>query len=177
MRVLAGAVCGRFQPLHREHMEYIEGARSRSESLTIGLVVPPSQSVGTPQHRLASTSNPLSVGERIQMMRVALAPVCGLEKLDFVSFSLERGDTISHSTTMFVTMCDSWSVQKIDMLKKYYPVVVIERSAPPSISSSEIRRKIQAGDSSWRLSVPREVAMYLDRIEFERRLLELAAEP
>ena len=107
-----GAVCGRFQIFHMDHLQYCLAAAHRCEHLIVGITSPdksvnPLEAVDP--HRCTDEANPCNYYERMKMIEGALLEA-GLprEKFDIVPFPIGRPELIQAyvpaGVTVFVTV-------------------------------------------------------------------------
>lgn len=157
-----GAVCGRFQIFHNDHLHYALAAKARCRRLIVGITSPdksvnPLEAVDP--HRALDEANPCTYYERLKMVEAALLEA-GLDRADFdiVPFPIGKPELmrfyIPVGTHLFVTILDEWGRCKTDRLKEYgYDVEVLWERHDKAISSSMIRSCITE-DSDWAQFVP-----------------------
>lgn len=157
-----GAVCGRFQIFHLEHLQYVLAAKERCEHLIVGITSPDS-SVSPAEkadaNRGTAEANPCTYYERMKMVEGVLLEA-GVPRADFdiVPFPIGKPELIRFyipdHTTIFVTILDEWGRCKTDRLKDFgYPVEILWENRPKGISSSMIRKAMMAG-TPWKQLVP-----------------------
>lgn len=167
------AVCGRFQPLHNEHLDYILESKRRARRLWVGLVSP-SQANESPIYRLTSSANPLTYEERAEMILAALSEEnIPRDDIVVVPFDIERAANIPVEIPMLITKCDSWSDQKEGILRLNYRVQVLKHRTGTQITGSRIRDMILKGDDSWMSLVPAATARLVTRLDLRTRLQSL----
>ena len=157
-----GAVCGRFQIFHNDHLHYVLAAKARCERLIVGITSPdksvnPLEAVDP--HRALDEANPCTYYERMKMVEAALLEA-GMDRAEFdiVPFPIGRPELmrfyIPVGTHLFVTILDEWGHCKTDRLRDYgYDVEVLWERHDKAISSSMIRGQI-IRDGEWRRYVP-----------------------
>lgn len=179
------AVCGRFQPPHREHIEYMTRALERCEFLWIGLVVrfgrKDHADSGAAPHRWYPEANPLSYAERSAIIREALLD-SGVSRgrFGFVPFPLDEpdllGEYVDLRTPILVSHCDRWSDEKQGRLEGAgYAVEVLFERPPTRVEGRTIRNEIIAGTQGWELLVPEATKKAVVLLRLRDRLLRLAA--
>lgn len=157
-----GAVCGRFQIFHNDHLQYILAAKARCKRLIVG-ITSPDKSVNPVEaadpNRGLDEANPCTYYERMKMVEAALLEA-GLSRAEFdiVPFPIGKPELmrfyIPEGTHLFVTILDEWGRCKTDRLKDYgYEVEVLWERTDKVISSSMIRRQITE-NGEWRRFVP-----------------------
>jgi len=176
------AVHGRFQPLHKGHIEYILEAKKRCDFLWVGITqFNISSLVATPNdpHRQVLTSNPLTYFERVEIITSSLVDEGILQK-DFscIPFPIETPEYLINflpvSTPMFTTICDDWNKHKISLLvEKGYKVEVLFNRDKKSYEGTEIRRSILNGDDLWKEMVSKKTMEFLLKINIYERLRHL----
>lgn len=157
-----GAVCGRFQIFHLEHLQYVLAAKEKCEHLIVGITSPdssvsPAEAADT--NRGTAEANPCTYYERMKMVEAVLLEA-GIPREDFdiVPFPIGRPELIRFyipdNTPIFVTILDAWGHCKTDRLKDFgYPVEVLWADRPKGISSTMIRKAMMAGEA-WKQFVP-----------------------
>ena len=179
--VSIGAVCGRFQIFHLDHLHYCLAAAQRCGHLIVGITSPdksvnPMEAVDP--HRCADEANPCSYYERMKMIEGALLEA-GLprEKFDIVPFPIGKPELISayvpRGVTVFVTILDQWGHCKTDRLKDFgYQVEVLWERDDKVISSSMIRGLIKEG-RDWSEFVPPATHRFLREQGIEQRIANM----
>lgn len=157
-----GAVCGRFQIFHNDHLQYVLAAKARCQRLIVGITSPdksvnPLEAVDP--HRALDEANPCTYYERMKMVEAALLEA-GVDRADFdiVPFPIGKPELmrfyIPVGTHLFVTILDEWGHCKTERLADYgYDVEVLWERHDKAISSSMIRHEITE-DGEWRRYVP-----------------------
>ena len=143
-------VTGRFQPVHRQHMELFELALDQAEHLIVAVTNPDIQArqeVATSLHRHSIAANPFTYFERVQLLTSALDRAGHLRRTTIVPFDLTRPevwtDYVPRGTRHFVRAYSDWERQKADWFREAgYPVTLLEGSAQGRISSTDIRSSL-----------------------------------
>ncbi|WP_146204389.1 nicotinate-nucleotide adenylyltransferase [Massilia glaciei] len=171
MKLSVATVHGRFQPPHRDHLEYMLAASIFTKHLIIGITQPDSDDLtDCPEdpHRAEPSANPLTYSERCEAIaQMLLAAGLLSQQFSFVRFPIEVPDdlhrALSTDVVCFTTIRDEWNLVKVDRLRALgYDVRVLwDRRNEPGIRGTEIRRKMKNGDDSWVLEVPDAVATFL----------------
>lgn len=157
-----GAVCGRFQIFHNDHLQYALAAKAKCRRLIVGITSPdksvnPLEAVDP--HRALDEANPCTYYERMKMVEAALLEAgVPREDFDIVPFPIGKPELmrfyIPVGTHLFVTILDEWGHCKTDRLKDYgYDVEVLWERHDKAISSSMMRQLITA-QKEWRQYVP-----------------------
>lgn len=174
------SVVGRFQPLHREHLDYIIAAFARAEFVHIGITQFQRRSLqpieGAEPHRNKPSSNPLSYFERAEIVTLALDSA-GVQRTRYRvgPFPIERHEDMSEylplDVPVFITRVDKWSDRKAELLTSAgYEVQVLYDRQPKGVSGTEIRRLILAGDDAWTDMVPEATIAYLRSLNLGQRI-------
>ena len=169
MQVEYGMIHGRFQPFHNHHLDYLQKALARSRKIIVGITNPdPGEviEVSTSAHRHLEESNPYTFFQRLEMIQGVLLDL-GVARADFriIPFHIHEPrkwryylppkDVLTH----YVRVFSPWEQSKVDRLRaEGYHVEVLDPGAEKGIEASEVRRRIAAGDDSWRDLVPPAVA-------------------
>lgn len=164
-----GAVCGRFQIFHSDHLDYVLAAKERCEHLIVGITSPdsalsPAEKVDP--HRGLSEANPCTYYERMKMVEGTLLEA-GLtrEEFDIVPFPIGRPELlrfyIPDGIRIYTTILDAWGHCKTDRLRDFgYSVEVLWERTDKFISSTMIRECIMAG-KPWQQYVPNATYHYI----------------
>ena len=179
--VSIGAVCGRFQIFHLDHLQYCLAAAEKCEHLIVGITSPdksvnPLETVDP--HRYTDEANPCTYYERMKMIEGTLLEA-GLprEKFDIVPFPIGKPELIRYyvpeGVTIFVTILDAWGRCKTDRLKDFgYRVHVLWERDDKAISSSMIRGLIREG-KAWSGFVPPATHRFICEKEIDRRIINM----
>ena len=147
-------VIGRFQPMHKGHLEAIRRILRKCGRLTIF--------IGSSQEK-RTKRNPLSAKERRQMMKFAIGKLAG--KVTFIDLQ----DTFNNAT---------WTASVLKKAGKFdalYSNNALVRSlfrpycnvhwmkSGIRINSTKIREMIRMGNKRWKEWVPKEVEYYLKK--------------
>lgn len=174
------AVHGRFQPLHKGHVEYILEAKKRCDFLWIGITqynISSLVATSNDPHRQMPKNNPLTYFERIIIITSSLIDE-GLSKDEFscIPFPIETTEYLMNflptSVPMFTTICDEWNTHKISLLEKHgYSVEVLWKRDNKVYEGIEIRRKILENDKTWKDMVTKKTTELLLEYKIRERLL------
>jgi nicotinamide-nucleotide adenylyltransferase len=172
-------VHGRFQPFHREHLAYAAWAAADAEELLVGITnADPSHvrpETADPD-RDAPEANPFTYYERHRMVRAALG-TSGIEvPVRILPFPINRPDLWDEyapaDAVHYVNVLEPWHEVKADRLRDSGRTVVT-KAGTRTVSGTEIRERMAAGEPSWRADVPEGVAAVLDDIDGPERVREL----
>ena len=176
-----GAVCGRFQIFHLDHLRYVLAAKERCEHLIVGITSPDSSVAPVEKadpNRGKNESNPCTYYERMKMVESALLEA-GMDRRDFdiVPFPIGKPELlhfyIPDGTHIYVTILDEWGHCKQERLQDFgYPVHVLWEKAEKQISSTMIRKCI-AEDMEWSQFVPGATYRYVLHHKLDLRIKEL----
>lgn len=179
-----GAVCGRFQIFHHDHLHYALAAKERCDHLIVGITSPdaslsPAEAVDP--HRGTTAANPCTYYERMKMVEAALLEA-GLkrEEFDIVPFPIGRPELlrfyIPDGITIYTTILDAWGHTKTDRLKDFgYRVEVLWERTDKVISSTMIRRRIISGED-WSEFVPNATHRFILDHGIDHRIKMLGGE-
>lgn len=176
-----GAVCGRFQIFHNDHLDYVLAAKKRCRHLIVGITNPDASSSpveAVDRHRSELAANPFTYYERMKMVELAILEAgVPREEFDIVPFPISKPEMIRYyipdGTTVFVTILDPWGHAKTARLKDFgYPVEVLWERNDKFISSSMLRQCIFDG-SDWSEWVPEATHRYILENGFDHRIRDL----
>ena len=175
-----GAVCGRFQIFHREHLQYVLAARERCRHLIVGITSPDS-SVALPEREDANRSqaraNPCSYYERLEMIQAALVEAgVSRETFDIVPFPIGAPQLlhfyVPKDAYVFLTILDDWGRRKAQRLQAFgYRTEVLWEKTHKGVSSSMLRQYITEG-KDWSGFVPPATYRYITQKGIDRRIRE-----
>lgn len=176
-------VTGRFQPLHRQHVELFEHALQEAEHLIVAITNPDAGALyASPasSHRHRLQDNPFSYYERQRFIAAALRDRGMLERCSIVPFDLGTpqhwASYVPLSARQWVRVYSPWEAAKLDMLEAAgYALREVPGDSENRISSTEIRARLRAG-AGWEADVP-DAVLPLLRAYRERVLAAAAREP
>ena len=180
MRDAVGVIHGRFQMLHKGHMEYLMAGKKRCDRLVIGISNPDATvtefSAANP-HRSQVRSNPLTYYERFQMIRGAMLEAgVPLLEFDIVPFPINRPELLFNyvpaDAKFYMTLYDAWSTEKKAELEKLgcrVEVMWQRRNEDKFTSGTIVRERIIAGEP-WQDLVPSFVYRYMTANGIDSRL-------
>lgn len=163
-------IIGRFQPLHKGHMEVVKKVARESERVTIG--------IGSAQYS-HTKENPFTAGERYSMIAEALKEE-GISNCYIVP--VEDLNRYSVWVSQVVSMCPKFSrvYTNNPYTRRLFSEAGFEvRDSPlynrSEFSGTEVRRRIISGEN-WRVLVPDAVAEIIDEIDGAERVKQLSGE-
>ena len=161
-------VVGRFQPLHKGHMEVIRKCAEESVHITIG--------IGSAQYS-HTPENPFTAGERYMMINKALRDE-GVTNYSIVPIEdINRYPIwVSHVTSLvppFKTVYSNNPITKRLFEEAGYEVRQSPLYNREIFSGTEIRRRI-VNDEEWRSLVPPSVAEIIDDIDGVNRIKQIS---
>ena len=175
-----GSAHGRFQPLHKGHMEYLLAAKERCDHLWVGITQYNVRSLSdnpVDPHRTRPQDNPLTYFERVQIIREAFAEE-GIteEQFGILPFPIETPqllrDFLSTDVPVFTTVYDDWNRHKIRVLREAgYEVITLWERDEKEYKGTEVREKIMNGDPSWEGLVPPATVRAVRAYNVRERLL------
>lgn len=165
---------GRFQPFHREHLQYAEWAAEDADELLIGITnADPShvRAENADQKRDAPEHNPFTYYERYRMIQETIT-----EQLDppvnILPFPINRPELWEHyaptQAVHYVNVLEEWHEVKVARLREAGRTVVTKEGTR-TVSGTDIRERM-ARSVDWHHLVPAPVASWLDRNGGEERV-------
>jgi len=162
-------VIGRFQPLHRGHMDVIRKCAAESEHLTVG--------IGSAQYS-HEPDNPFTAGERYLMIEGALRDE-GITNFSIVP--VEDLNRYSVWVAHVVSMCPPFTgvyTNNPFTRRLFVEAGYAVRASPlynrDEFSGTEVRRRM-VHDEDWRSLVPQAVAEVIDDIDGVGRLKDISS--
>lgn len=163
--------CGRFQPFHNDHLEYVLTALASTRFLWIGITKPFRELNNLSEsHREIASSNPYNFVERYQMIRNSLIE-CGisLERFAIIPLDFENPVNFREScpkdVPVYITVTEQWSLEKKRKFEQLgLQVEILFEKMNPKITGTRIRQLIETGDTSWEKFVPPAVRVYIERV-------------
>jgi cytidyltransferase-like protein len=174
------AVCGKFQPFHTEHFDYVLQAFTVGDHVIIGITNPDPTYVrfeeADPQ-RSTLDANPFTYYERYLMVLESLRDKdIGPEKYDIVPFPINVPEFwfnyIPKEAVFLLTLYDDdkWlEVRKKKLEEKGIITKVLWSRPKKGISGSQVRNQIKQG-LPWDILVPSGTARVIRRLHIEERL-------
>ena len=175
-----GAVCGRFQVFHNEHLQYVLAAKAQCRHLLVGITsadssVSPAEKEDA--NRTQAMANPCSYYERMKMIESALLEA-GLsrDEFDIVPFPIGAPHLlhfyIPRETCIFLTILDEWGHRKAQRLQEFgYRAEVLWEKTEKGISSSMLRQYITE-EKDWSGFVPPATYRYITEHGIDLRIRE-----
>lgn len=166
-----GVIHGRFQVLHKGHMEYLLAGKERCRYLVIGIANPDMQVTKYNEacpHRSEDKSNPLTYYERFQMLQGSLMEY-GVSRTEFdiVPFPINVPELlfsyVPQNAKFYMTIYDAWGMEKKKILEEIgcnVEVMWQRGNETRFTSGSEVRRRI-AASQPWEQLVPDFVYRYI----------------
>lgn len=173
-----GVIHGRFQMLHKGHMEYLLAGKKRCKRLIIGICNPDitlTKYDDACPHRAAFAANPLTYFERYEMIKGSMLNE-GISAFDIVPFPINYPELIFNyaprNAKYYITVYDQWGEQKEKMLREIGCKVEVmwrRTDADRFTSGTEVRKRIMEGEN-WRDLVPAFVYEYTLQHELDKRI-------
>ena len=171
--IQTGAIHGRFQVLHNDHLKYLMAGMAKCRHLVVGITNPDPSLTGEESadpYRSNALANPLTYFERYKMVRTVLndegVPPDALSVVPFpINFPELFKYYVPLDATFFLTIYDEWGKKKLERFRTVGLSVDILWERPLSqkgISGKQIRLNMIDG-KPWEDLVP----------EGTRRLMEL----
>lgn len=159
-----GVVHGRFQPFHKQHLEYVLSGTRLCDHLVIGITNPfpeRAQFSSESPHRHTNDANPYNYFSRYQMIRNSLlleglaaetftiVPLCLFATHEWNQLLPPR-----NQTEFFVRVFSDWERKKIsDFRSLGYSTTEIDRGVKKRMTATEVRDRITHG-GDWPSLVP-----------------------
>lgn len=176
---VVGHVHGRFQPFHREHLEYAAWAAGESEELIVGVTNADPAHVATEDadpKRHAPEHNPFAYHERHRMIRAAVDASPIAVPVRIMPFPINRPDLwdayAPADARYFVNVLEGWHEVKAERIRDSGRAVRTKRGTR-TVSGTDIREAMAAGDDDWREDVPDAAVSVLDAVDGPRRVRDL----
>lgn len=181
-------VHGRFQPLHKGHLEdyFMKAVEvSKCDYLYIGITNSDEAHIkasASNVERSKPQNNPLNYVERLEMIKVALIER-GLsrDKFEIIPFPINRLDLLPsyhiNNAKYFLTIFDQWGKDKLADLISIYgdenvEVLYSGTDLDKKISSTLVRKNMKA-NKKWEDLVPNAVAQYLKKNKLVDKIIKL----
>jgi cytidyltransferase-like protein len=177
-----GSAHGRFQPLHKGHIEYLIASKKFCNFLKVGITQCYDDSLlKSPKdpHRQEPSNNPMTYSERAEMIREALIDEgLQLNEFEIIHFPIEIPENIknilSTNIPIFTTIYDKWNKHKIKLLKKLgYQVITLWERKIKQFDGMKIRDMIYAGDERWKKEVPIATIRAIEKYGIRDRLIKM----
>lgn len=174
-------VHGRFQPFHREHLEYAAWAASNADELVIGITNADPGHIrpeATDETRNDPKHNPFRYHERYRMIRNAVeASEIGCP-VQIMPFPINRPELWEHyapaDVVHYVNVLEAWHRVKVQRLREHGRSVVT-KGGTRTVSGTDIRNRMASG-GVWERDVPDEVVEVIDAIDGVPRVQKLFSE-
>ncbi|KIR02925.1 nicotinamide mononucleotide adenylyltransferase [Lachnospiraceae bacterium TWA4] len=175
-----GAVCGRFQIFHNDHLKYVLSAKKQCKHLLVGITSPDPSSSPVEKidmHRSDINANPCTYYERMRIIEEALYEN-GLTREDFhiVPFPIGKPELISYyvpkEATCFFTIYDDWGDEKVRRIGSLgYKTDVLWKwdSSKKGLTSTFIRECIKEG-RDWSSFVPKATYELILKFGIDKRI-------
>ncbi|MCI4363440.1 MAG: nicotinamide-nucleotide adenylyltransferase [Thermoplasmata archaeon] len=166
-----GLLVGRFQPLHRGHLDAI--AKLRASVPEAELIV----GIGSAQHSY-TLENPFTAGERMEMLLRAIeeAGLTGVRPIPLVDID-RHAEWVAYVESLlpgFGRVYTNNPLTRLLFEAAGYAVEEVPWSRREEHEGRLIRRELAAGDA-WKSKVPPSVAAYLTEIRGPERLRLLSS--
>lgn len=164
-------VTGRFQPVHRQHLQLFELAAGEADHLIVAVTNPDPgarHEEPTSAHRHRPDANPFTYFERARLLHAALAGAGLADRATIVPFDLTRPacwpEYVPLDARHLVRVYGGWEREKATRLAGAgYPVTVLHGDPAAKISATDIRARLRAG-GGWADLVPASVVPLLGEL-------------
>lgn len=175
-----GVIHGRFQILHRDHLQYLRSGKALCRHLVVGITNPDpllTQEDPADPARSMPEANPLTYYERVVMIRTALTGAgVGLPEFTTVPFPINRPELyrfyVPLDAVFFLSIYDDWGLKKKDLFQKSGLMVHILREVTldqKGLSATTIREAI-LNDQPWEHWIPPGVVALMKAWQIPERL-------
>jgi nicotinamide-nucleotide adenylyltransferase len=168
-------VHGRFQPFHREHLEYAAWAATDADALVVGITNADASHVAEEDadpERHEPANNPFAYHERHRMIRAAVDAAGFDLPVRIMPFPINRPalwDAYApRDAVHFVNVLEEWHEVKARRIRDHGREVRT-KAGTRTVSGTEIRDRMAAGDP-WREEVPAGVASVIEAVEGVERV-------
>jgi cytidyltransferase-like protein len=164
---------GRFQPFHRGHLEYLQGAAMGSDEVFVGITNPdPTRIKPEPSDPLRHRpkSNPWSYAERLLMVKAAAGDLgLDLAQVHVIPFPVNEPELwpayVPEGVTQYLRLFSEWGGTKLERFREAgYEVVILDEGVEKRISGADVREALREG-GNWESLVPPGVARVLRELE------------
>jgi nicotinamide-nucleotide adenylyltransferase len=172
-RVARGMIHGRFQPFHRGHLEYLQGAAAASDEVFVGITNPdPTRIKPEPSDPLRHLleSNPWTYAERLLMVKAAAGDL-GLDpaRVHVIPFPVNEPELwpayVPDGVTQYLRLFSEWGGTKLERFREAgYEVVILDEGVEKRISGADVREVLREG-GDWEPLVPPGVARVIRELE------------
>lgn len=175
---------GRFQPFHLGHLDYLNAALSRWQSVVIGIAAPTPVmlSFSGVEHRNKPSANPLTYLERTLLIRECCREA-GItdSRIEFSPFPIDAPSLLPHylgkSIICATTRLYAWNDEKIRRLEiEGYRVIVLDECKKIPFDGSIIRNFMAQDDPKWQEMMQPIAARTLMTWKIEDRIRNLLAQ-
>lgn len=170
MKAVRGLFVGRFQPLHKGHLEGIKGLLRKVDELIIV--------IGSSQYS-HTLENPFTAGERVTMIRLALAEAgidpgrCYIIPVPDVNIhNIWVAHVIAHTPSFDIVFANEPLTRRL-LEESGFTVKPIPYYHRNLYSATEVRNRMLKG-RRWEELVPKSVAKFIKQIAGIKRLQELS---
>jgi cytidyltransferase-like protein len=175
--------CGKFQPFHVEHLEYVLKAFEFGEHVVIGITNPDPMHIReeeTDPRRSTREANPFTYYERYLMVRDSLRDAdINCLRYDIVPFPINVPEVwfnyVPQNAVFLLTLYedDQWlKVRKAKLEAAGLKTEVLWSKPNKGITGAEVRQKIRAGHE-WDEHLPPAVARIIRECGLEPKLHEI----
>ncbi len=174
-----GSAHGRFQPLHKGHLEYLLASKELCEFLYVGITQFDVSSLcesPADTHRQHAVNNPLTYFERLEMITEGLLDA-GLHRSEFsvIPFPIEQPSSLYNylpiTVPVFTTICEPWNRYKVKILEEAgYEVTVLWEREKKLYEGVQVRWEILNGIPDWKERVPSATVRAVERYNIRERL-------
>jgi len=175
--------CGKFQPFHNEHLDYVLEAFSRFDHVVVGITNPDPHYVRVTEAdptRSSAEANLMTFFERMEMVHRALgAADIASRRFRIVPFPVNVPESWQYyiparCCTFAITLYDDdpWLIERKEIIEKEGHKTVVMWSKPTKgIVGADIRQRIRKGEP-WKHLVPASTVEVMDEFGIIERIRE-----
>ena len=178
-----GAVHGRLQPLHNDHMKYFLAGFERAEFVYVGITNPDPNLTSEDKadaNRAKLMSNPCNYYERMEMLDRSLVQAgISRDRFRVVPFPINYPELLKHyvpeDATFYMTIYDQWGDRKQELMESVGLKVDVLWKRPEDqkgINATVVRELIATG-GDWEAMVPAGTAQVIREFGIDQRIREI----
>jgi len=178
-----GAVHGRLQPLHNDHMKYFLAGFEKVEFMYVGITNPDPNLTSEDKadaNRAKLLSNPCFYFERMEMLEKSLVEAgINRDRFRVVPFPINFPELLRHyvpeKATFFMTIYDEWGERKKELMESVglkVDVLWKRSETQKGINATEVRKKI-ALNQDWERLVPNATAELIKYYGIDERIRKI----
>jgi nicotinamide mononucleotide adenylyltransferase len=173
--VVYNMMCGRFQPFHLGHLNYLRVLIAKPQPFIIGITNPDPTTIrseGTSEHRHTADANPFTFFERYLMVREVLRDEdVRSSRYLIVPFPVNVPELwrfyLPGRVVQHMPVFSEWEAAKAQRFRDLGHEVVVVNELAKRVSATDVRERIRKGED-WRELVPQGVMRVLKNLDLAR---------